>query len=55
MKSRLVNFPARKKARVVAMGILIRSRFRWHIGCVVHMRGTENTLFPVIAARRARP
>jgi len=32
MKSRLVNFPARKKARVVAMGILIRSRFRWHIG-----------------------
>lgn len=33
MKCRSVSFPARKEARVVAMGILIRSCFRWHIGC----------------------
>lgn len=30
-KFRSVSFPAREKARVIAMGILIRSRFRWHM------------------------
>jgi len=34
MKSKsLYSFSTRAKARVVAMGILIRSRFRWHISC----------------------